>query len=145
MNDDYKTRSATTRVARLGAGLALAFALTTGVTGCATTDGYAAVLQTYMGASERELIANVGPPQSVYEAGGTKYLTYSSAWQGQYGGTAPSYRTTLIGNTAYSTPVGGTGPVTVTWACDTTFVIENQVVVNYSFKGNNCLANVPNA
>ncbi len=46
--------------------------------GCATTGKYETVLDTWIGSGEVELVKAWGPPQSVYEVGGSKFLTYST-------------------------------------------------------------------
>jgi hypothetical protein len=68
--------------------------------GCATTANYEKILQSWVGASELELVRKWGTPQRVYETGGTKFLTYASSRNIYIPGTAPQYQTTYIGNTA---------------------------------------------
>ena len=74
---------------------------------CATTAGYEKVLNSCVGAQEIDLVRSWGPPVQSYEAGGRKFIVYSSRRNVYMPGTAPSYQTNVIGNTAYTTAVGG--------------------------------------
>jgi len=47
------------------------------VAGCATTQGYEALLKGWVGHSEEELVQVWGPPTSVYQSATTRYLTYT--------------------------------------------------------------------
>jgi hypothetical protein len=78
------------------------------LTGCiATTSGYQQMVNSWVGAPESALIAQLGPPSGVYSSGGFKYLTFVASGAAYRPPVAPSYTTTVIGNTAYTSPFGG--------------------------------------
>ncbi len=108
------------------------------IAACATEAGYAKVLDSWMGANEETLIESWGPPASVYESGGAKYITYVASSSGYVPGVAPSYQTTVYGSTAYTTPYGGTKGFFYNRNCATTFKIVNGVISHWQWKGNNC-------
>lgn len=64
--------------------------------GCATTAKFEEILNSYVGKPERSLIAGWGIPDSVYESGGTKYLTYSQSHSSYVAGLPPTYHTTCV-------------------------------------------------
>lgn len=107
--------------------------------GCATEAGYKDLLRSWQGQPELELVRSWGPPQSVYENGGTRFLTYDRRSQIFIPGTNPTYQTTMIGNMAYTTPVGGSPSYNIPVSCRTTFEIVNERITNASFQGNHCV------
>ena len=110
------------------------------LSGCATTAGYEKLLNSWVGAQEVDLIRSWGPPVQAYEAGGRKFVAYSSRRNVYLPGTAPTYRTNVVGNTAYTTAVGGSPAMNVDMSCMTTFELEGSRVVSWSYKGNDCKA-----
>jgi hypothetical protein len=108
--------------------------------GCATTAGYEQMLNTWMGSTEIDLVRKWGPPLGAYDGGGSRFLTWESSGQVYVPGTAPSYQTQFIGNTAYTTPVGGSPGYTVMKRCRTTFELRNGVVSSWRWDGNACKA-----
>ncbi len=118
----------------------IAAAVLTLLAGCATTEKYEENLQGWVGKPELELVRVWGAPNSVYETGGVKFLTYAKTRQGYIPGAAPSYQTQVVRNTVFSTPVGGYPGRSVTRQCDTTFEVSAGVVSSYRFEGNACKA-----
>jgi hypothetical protein len=114
------------------------FALIT--TACATTANYEKILSSWVGANEIDLVRSWGAPDNQYESSGTKFLTYQRTDNIYMPGTAPTYTTTMIGNTAHTTAVGGTRPYNIQTSCKTTFEINNGKVVNWRWEGNGCKA-----
>jgi hypothetical protein len=108
--------------------------------GCATTQNYEKVLDTWVGAKETELVSNWGVPDGFYESGSTKYLTYKNSSSGYVEGTPANYTTTIVGGMAYTTSSGGTSGYSYNYNCDTTFSIRNGTISSWSYKGNNCVA-----
>lgn len=106
--------------------------------GCATTAKYEKVLNSWIGADELSLVRKWGPPQQTYESGGRKFLTYVSGRNVYVPGTAPSYTTTVIGNTVYTNPVGGSPGYSVQKQCNTTFEVENGKILSWRWQGNDC-------
>lgn len=87
--------------------------------GCASVAGYQNMLQSWVGSPEPRLLANWGVPTSIINEGTVKLLTYFKQEgvyvTGYYGGWAqPLF-------------------------CTTTFTINNGVVVNAQFRGNECV------
>lgn len=108
------------------------------LSGCATTANYEKILSSWVGSSESSLISSWGPPSSVYESDGIKYLTYRKSSSGYIPGAAPSYQTTFVGNTAYTTPVGGYSGFAYNNNCSTTFTVNNKTITNWRYEGNAC-------
>lgn len=106
--------------------------------GCATTAKYEKVLNSWIGSEEVELIREWGPPQQSYESGGVKFLAYTSGRNVYMPGMAPSYTTTYIGNTAYTTPVGGSPGYNMSMQCVTTFEVAQGRIVRWRWQGNDC-------
>lgn len=115
-----------------------AFLLT--LTGCATTANYEKTLNSWVGSTELDLVRQWGAPQQSYEAGGRKFMVYTSSRNVYISGTAPSYTTTVIGNTAYTNRVGGTPGQNIGLSCQTTFEISGDRIVSWRWQGNDCTA-----
>jgi len=107
---------------------------------CATTANYEKILNSWVGSTELDLIRKWGPPQQSYETDGIKFLVYSSSRNVYLPGTAPSYTTTVIGNTAYTNRVGGTPGQNIGLSCQTTFEISGERIVSWRWQGNDCTA-----
>lgn len=110
------------------------------LSGCATTAKYEKALNSWLGSSELELVRQWGPPQQAYEAGGSKFLVYSNSGTVYIPGQAPSYQTNYYGNTAYTTPYGGVPAQNIAVSCETTFEVVDDVITNWTWRGNNCVA-----
>src|SRR4051812_11902023 len=82
-----------------------------------TTEGYEKVLSSYVGSPEAALIGRLSTPDSVYESGGTKYLTYSNSHTSYVPGIAPTYSTTCSFGYCTSIPVGGSSGYTLDQHC----------------------------
>lgn len=106
--------------------------------GCASTRNYEAMLNTWVGSPEDALLQKWGPPSNVYQSGTAKYLTFAKSGSAYVPGTLPTYQTSVVGNTVYSTPVGGTAGYTVSKNCNTTFIVQNGRVVSWRWDGNAC-------
>ena len=108
------------------------------IAGCATTANYEKILNSWTGSNESSLVSSWGPPTRVYESDDVRYLTYSKSNSGYVPGVAPSYQTTYVGNTAYTTPVGGYSGFAYNNNCTTTFTITNKVITSWRYEGNAC-------
>lgn len=108
--------------------------------GCATTANYEAILNSWVGQREVDLVRKWGPPVQSYEAGESKFLVYSSQRNVYMPGVAPSYQTTYIGNTAYTNRVGGSPAYNIGMVCVTTFELKNDRIVSWQWRGNDCKA-----
>lgn len=128
--------------------------------GCATTEGYKRLLNTWTGSHVDRLIQSWGVPRSSFKlSDGGEVLEYADSRQAQWGGF-----TTIVPQTTYHTgnasvfgaggPVYGsysdtsttyvqkTSPVyNITLQCITRFTTDaSGIIVNWSFRGNNCVA-----
>ena len=87
--------------------------------GCSSVANYQATLQNWVGQSEQSLEAGWGAPSSVVISGPTRYLTYArndgAYVQGGYWGrtVTPLY-------------------------CSTVFLIQNNLIIQAQFQGNEC-------
>ena len=107
---------------------------------CATTEKYEAILESWVGKSENALVEAWGPPDSVYEAAGTRYLTYAKSGTRYVPGTPPTYRTTIVGNTRHTRAYGGTPGHVYNQNCKTSFAISDNVIKKWRWEGNACRA-----
>lgn len=112
--------------------------------GCATQANYEKVVDSWIGASESDLVRSWGIPANSFNSGGSKFIQYSNARNVTIPGTAPTYNTncydTGYSTSCYTNEVGGTNASNYTASCETTFEIKNEKVVNWSFRGNDCIA-----
>jgi hypothetical protein len=120
---------------KIATALAIATVL---MAGCATQAALERRLNTYLGASEVEVIRDFGPPQNVYETGGSKFIHFSRSGTMVMPGVAPSFMTTRIGNTFMTQPVGGSPGFAVQVGCEIRFELQQERVVRWSFRGNDC-------
>ena len=107
---------------------------------CATTKGYENILNSWVGLTELDLVRKWGSPQQTYEAAGHKFLAYSNRRNVFLPGAPASYQTTVVGNTAYTNAVGGSPAMNIGLSCITTFELEGEKIVRWSWKGNDCKA-----
>ena len=107
---------------------------------CATTAGYERILNSWVGVQEIDLVRTWGPPIQAYETGGRKFIVYESRRNVFIPGTAPTYQTNVVGNTAYTTAVGGSPAMNIGRSCVTTFELDGAKVVSWTYKGNDCKA-----
>ena len=108
--------------------------------GCATTANYEKMLNGWVGAEEIDLMRKWGAPDKTYETGGTKFLTYVSSGNVYVPGVAPTYQTTVIGNTVYTNRVGGSPAQNIGLRCTTTFEVRNNKIQSWQADGNYCVA-----
>jgi hypothetical protein len=108
------------------------------VAACASTEAYEAKLNTWLGKAEIALVEAWGPPDSFYEVGGKKYLTYLSASTGYIPGTAPIYHSRIVGDTVHTHAHGGTPGAVYTLSCKTIFTVEGGVIRDWRWQGNDC-------
>lgn len=114
-----------------------------GLAGCATTANYEKNLNDWIGRPELDLVQSWGPPLSVYETTGVRFLTYQRSGNMFLPGGAPTLHTTVVGNTAITNAYGGTPAMNVALNCKTTFEVRNQRIVNWRWEGNHCVATEP--
>jgi hypothetical protein len=107
---------------------------------CATTAGYEKILNSWVGMQELDLVRSWGPPAQTYETGGRKFIVYTSRRNVYMPGVAPSYQTTVVGNTAYTNQIGGSPAMNIGMSCATTFELDGTRIISWSYKGNDCKA-----
>lgn len=133
-------------------GRALLILLCFGLFGCATTAKYETKLNTWIGASENELISAWGVPDKEYRLTDGKkaveFVNKNTVQTGGYTYRSPqtTYQSGVIGDKAYS----GTSTTYVTevepvrkykLTCKTSFVINSSgKVESWHHKGNDCVS-----
>ena len=105
------------------------------LTGCVTKQGHEDALSSWFGSTEEQLAESWGVPTSFYELDGKRYLTYSNSSQAMVGGTAPTTTNDYYGN-AYTSP--GMPPILVTSNCTIIMVVEDRLISEWKYEGNNC-------
>ncbi|MBU3590006.1 hypothetical protein [Polynucleobacter sp. 80A-SIGWE] len=118
--------------------LSAAVAVLAFLSGCATTEKYEAKLNSMIGMPESQLVEQWGIPTGMYEADGTRYLSYTNTESGYVAGTPPVTRTTMINGKAYTNTTGGTSGYGYTNSCTTTFMVVNKKIASWKHKGNDC-------
>lgn len=106
--------------------------------GCATTANYEKILNSWIGASEIDLVRTWGPADNQFNSSGIKFISYQKNGAVYIPGTSPTYTTTMIGNTAYTTTSGGSPGYNIHLNCKTTFEIKDERVINWRWEGNGC-------
>ena len=104
--------------------------------GCATTENYNKILDTWIGADITDLMDSWGYPQGSFDSpNGNKVYVYSEG--GAY--TTPvTTNTTVVGNTVQNHTYGG---ITVNYNCTTYIETDDSgTIVTWSWEGNNCVA-----
>jgi hypothetical protein len=107
---------------------------------CATSANYEKILASWTGHGETDLLDSWGPPASVFESNDTRYLTYIRGNTTLFPGAAPSYQSTIVGNTIYTNQIGGMSPLIVNRHCKTTFAIRDGIIRSWRWEGNACKA-----
>lgn len=108
--------------------------------GCATTAKYERMLDSWIGAPERELIYAWGVPIRSYSVDANlKFLTFRDERTLYVPGYSTS-STNVYGNSMMTTTYGDNG-TTLGLTCETTFGIRYGLVVSYRYEGNNCVTN----
>jgi len=92
--------------------------------GCATTKKYERVLQSWVGSTENQLIASWGVPTRTYENGGMKFLEYTRS-------------SGMMMQANYNPYVGYQGQAHSKY-CTTTFTVNNDRIISWSWQGNTC-------
>ena len=107
---------------------------------CATAIDPQPALDSWIGASEPQLVARWGAPQEAFEAGGTRTLIYASERNIVLPRAAPSHQGTMMGNSEITTPTSGAAPTVLRRFCRTIFALRGGVVAGASYRGDDCKA-----
>jgi len=101
------------------------------INGCGpTAEGFKKLQDSWVGATEIELIRALGVPASTFTSGGSKFLVYSDS-----GTTKDNYQSSLDywGN-VNTVNYGGNQ-----YSCEVTYEISNKRIKNIRWNGNNCV------
>ena len=144
--------------------IALLFSCAAIFGGCATTEGYKKVANSWVGNHVDNLITSWGPPSGIYPlSNGGQVLQYSRQRNVQVGGITYAVPQTTYengrvnaysnsGSSAYAnysgrttTYVNQTTPVeNIEMQCVTRFTIDSTGIIrNWAFEGNDCRAKAP--
>ncbi|WP_136799706.1 MULTISPECIES: hypothetical protein [Desulfosediminicola] len=111
------------------------------VCGCATTEGYKDVVNAWVGQPELELTQTWGPPQRTYETEESKFLVYYFQRDIYFPGSPTTYQNYFDeSGTAFRQSYGGVPDRTQTYSCETLFEVIDGIIVSWSFRGNDCIA-----
>jgi hypothetical protein len=113
------------------------------VAGCATGPSLQSRMAGYTGASGQTLVQDLGVPDKQITVNGVEYLAYvrqrttvsaDPVFYGGFGGFGGPFWGPFGGG-FYG---GGFPPTVNQWSCETTFMLENNKVVNFTLRGNDC-------
>lgn len=118
----------------------LVMTLLLSIIGCATTEKYEEVLDSWVGSDIQELINSWGYPENSYKApNGNKVYVYKNDGSVHIPGQT-TVTNQVVGDNVYSTTNTSAG-VTVDYNCSTYFETDTYgKIVTWSWKGNNCVA-----
>lgn len=103
-----------------------------------TTDqaSYQQILQNWVGMSQEALYYSWGEPNSIiYPSTDTAVVTYTKTYNGPIGGSDEPYADEIVYNAISDVPTQNN-----TYYCNTSFTIHNSKIVDYSFNGDDCIA-----
>ena len=110
--------------------------------GCATEEKYHAVLNGWVGTSERNLITEWGVPDGSYELSeNEKLVVYKKSSLYVTSGSPPGRFGSSGDDADDGFSIGGIPPTIVNEYCATTFTLINGTVTDWKTQGNNCVAN----
>ena len=102
-----------------------------------STANYRRNVRAWVGRTPQELIAQWGQPTQVLNTENGQDLIYMVEKQIQLPGTNGRYAT---GPLDYVSPLAGTSAYQTTLFCQTTFVVQNDRIVDWLFEGDACKA-----
>lgn len=105
------------------------------ITACTS---YQETLDSWVGASEKELVRSFGAPKNIYELDGSRFLQFENSGQYFVPPTPVSYQTQIVNNVAYTTSYGGSPGYVRDLHCSTTFEVIDSKVVSWSYRGTGC-------
>lgn len=108
--------------------------------GCASEAKFKSNMDTWVGQDESRMIRKWGPPDSVYEADGSKFLQYSFSNTLVLPGTPTTANTTYNGNASFTTVNHGVPAQGIDYACATIVEVKNAKIVGWTSRGNGCVA-----
>lgn len=110
------------------------------VAACATSISYDDYLAQYLGVSEEQLTQAMGQPQSREQQNGQTYLTYMTQGQRNVMVSPAIYEPYFDGRNVQHRIVSPERWTTERTRCETIFIIEQDVLIQYLYSGNGCMA-----
>ena len=107
-------------------------------TACGKPNNYANDLNSWLGASETDLIAAWGIPTRSLDQGNIRILEYHRNYGQMVMPGTQMHNTTLYPNSAYTMSTPATPGYSVPMTCTTTFTITGGNVTGWRYNGNNC-------
>lgn len=105
-----------------------------------TANDYAQYLSEYTGWTENDLFEAWGYPNSqFYFAPNAKEVSYTKEFDGPQNNQVPVYQE-QVDYEAINQDDVGQNPNEGVYYCKTSFTIENGIVTNYTFSGDDCIA-----
>jgi hypothetical protein len=112
--------------------------------GCATGPSLSSRMAAYIGADMPTLVRQFGVPDKQITVGGVQYVAYDRGYQeiapGAYmGGWYGPYSGGFYGGGFYpAIYADGLAPRVITYSCETTFMLKDGKVFNFTLRGNDC-------
>lgn len=110
------------------------------ISGCASEAKYKTNMDSWVGQDEARMIRKWGPPEGVYEAGGSKFLQYSFSNTLVLPGTPSTANTTYAGNAAFTTVNHGVPSQGIEYACSTIVEVKEAKIIGWTSRGNGCVS-----
>ncbi len=105
---------------------------------CATIKGYDDYLETWIGRSEADLVADWGAPNEMQNLGdGRQLFVYMKQKTVMETGSDP--QNVNFGNYSLYSPENDAMQSETLYYCETTFTTENDIIVDYSWAGDACV------
>ena len=98
---------------------------------------YVRNVKAWIGHTPEELVTAWGSPTQVLQNGTDQFYLYSVQKVIPLPGTSSTY---AQGPTDYISPLQGTSAAQTDLYCETTFIVRDDRIVDWSFMGNNCVA-----
>ncbi len=117
----------------------LILALMIVLSGCVSDTSYSQYLQQWVGMSQEALYHSWGMPQNeLYLSPSQKEITYLKTFPNPVNGNTQPYQN-IINYSAIDSRSFGDNDNNQDYYCQTSFTIENNKVVNFSFNGDDCV------
>ena len=110
--------------------------------GCANSQNYENQLQNWVGVSQETLYESWGMPNSeFYIAPEEKQVTYVKIDNGAIDDETDPYQNNIVYSAIETPDYGPSDDQNQTYYCQTSFTIVNGEVTDYTFNGDDCVAN----
>jgi hypothetical protein len=119
-----------------------------GFSACAAGPNLESRMAAYTGASEQTLVQQLGVPDKQITVNGVQYLAYErhrteidpGLIYGGFGPFGPGFYGGPFWGPGFGAPIYDAGiPASVRdWSCETTFMLKDDKVYNFTLRGNDC-------